>query len=211
MACALTSRVSKATIALSCTFSEPRWRIQVLSSSIAALRAVWFMCSSSRASAVAAALSSMYGVLCDVGRGLQAYTNNSLHRGSSLIALSSSSTSSIRLISSTSQRSLSCTMSSRRVPLSTSLMNDCGCLSAFEHWTCVKPAAFLYFLNSSTRALCSGRWIDLGMVAATRDVAAKPISTFRISEFQIFCLFTGSCLSTLKDSDGADSNMKALT
>lgn len=37
-----------------------------------------------------------------------------------------------------------------------------------------------------------------------RGCGSKPISTFRISEFQIFCLLTGSCLSTLKDGDGAE-------
>lgn len=126
IASVLASSACRQVIVLSWAFTDPRCLIQVLTSSMAALKAVWFMCSSSRASAVAAVLSSMCGVLCDHGGGLQAYTNSSLHFPSDLIALSSSSTRSVRLVPSTVHKSLSCTMSSRRVPLSTSLMNDCG-------------------------------------------------------------------------------------
>ncbi|SNT00420.1 hypothetical protein SAMN05660216_02190 [Pseudomonas sp. LAMO17WK12:I8] len=126
IASALSSRACKQVIVLSWAFTDPRCLIHVLTSSMAALKAVWFICNSSRASAVAAALSSMCGVLCDHEGGLQAYTNSSLHFPSDLIALSSSSTSSVRLVPSTAHKSLSCTMSSRRVPLSTSLIKDCG-------------------------------------------------------------------------------------
>ncbi|EIK63918.1 hypothetical protein PflSS101_3921 [Pseudomonas lactis] len=69
---------------------------------------------------------------------------------------SNSATSSARPMPRTLHKSRSCTISKRRVPLSTSLMNDCGRPRAFEHCTWVRPDAFLCFFSRVSRTACSG-------------------------------------------------------
>lgn len=132
MASALVSRVCMLFNTLLCTFVDPRCLIQRDSSSRPARRAVSLRCSSSSVSAVVELRSSMMS--CPVWVGWAYWLV--------VIAFSSSCTSSGRVIPRTLHKSRSCTMSSLRVPFSTSLMNDWGRSSAFEHSTCVRPAAF---------------------------------------------------------------------
>lgn len=56
-------------------------------------------------------------------------------------------------------------MSSRRVPLSTSLINDCGRPIAFEHSTCVNPALVRRSRKRVKKISYSERYIAFGMGA----------------------------------------------